>query len=297
MYKFVSAKFKYMQPMIKQGWLRALIFTICLLVFIFFAGKAMQFMNFHPTAQPGAGSRMSAEQYLYLGLILSSVLSYLVVLFFRKIVDRQPVADLGLEWHNRKAHAATGFFLGLLLLGIGTLLLVTTGNLEWTDIFPDGRSLFVSLGLMAMIAFTEELVFRGYILNNLMQSMNKWNALLLSALVFALFHGGNPGIHVIALVNLFVGGLLLGINYVFTKNLWFGILLHFSWNYYQGPVLGYEASGIHLNGLLQQERTGNSLMTGGLFGFEGSILCGVLALLAAVTLGYAYTKKRLKFEA
>lgn len=115
---------------------------------------------------------------------------------------------------------------------------------------------------MALVAFAEELVFRGYILNNLLQSMNKWTALIISSLLFTLFHLSNPDISLLALLNIFLSGLMLGINYIFTKNLWFAILLHFSWNFYEGPILGYKVSGLTLESLLQQELTGNPILTG-----------------------------------
>src|SRR5688572_9114246 len=179
-----------MQPIIKQGWLRVLLFLICLLVIILFVGR-LTLQIYSMTTARDSSRTLTSEQLLYTSLVLSSIASYLTVLFFRKVLDKQKVTTLGLQWENYKAHAATGFFLGILLLGAGTLLLIATGNLEWIDMMPDARSLFINLGLMVIIAFTEELVFRGYILNNLMQSMNKWIALFLSALLFAAFHSNN----------------------------------------------------------------------------------------------------------
>jgi membrane protease YdiL (CAAX protease family) len=144
---------------------------------------------------------------------------------------------------------------------------------------------------MLIVAIGEELVFRGYLLNNLMESLNKYIALVISAAVFALVHGTNPDITDLATLNLFLGGCLLGINYIYTRNLWFAILFHFTWNFFQGPVYGFKVSGLHLPGILQQELHGNPIFTGGAFGFEGSVVATVLCCSCLFLLFLAYEKK------
>ena len=77
----------------------------------------------------------------------------------------------------------------------------------------------------------------------------------------------------------------------YTKNLWFGLMLHFSWNFFQGPVYGFEVSGIKFSGIFQQSISGPDLWTGGVFGFEGSFLCSLLMLLAVIMTGFFFNKK------
>ena len=126
-----------------------------------------------------------------------------------------------------------------------------------------------------------------------MQSVNKWIALAVSALLFVFVHTGNPGVQdsVLPMIELFIGGLMLGINYIYTKNLWFGILLHFGWNFFMGPVLGYEVSGINMQSVLQQNISGPELWTGGAFGFEGSVLSMIFNLAVMLLLVWVYERK------
>jgi membrane protease YdiL (CAAX protease family) len=167
-----------------------------------------------------------------------------------------------------------------------------TGHLQWVDITPDPTTLFISLGMVVLIAFSEELVFRGYVLSNLLESFsNKWIALLLSALCFAIFHFSGPGINALAFANLFLAGVLLGINYIYTRNLWFSMSLHLSWNFFQGPLLGSHVSGLSLPTLLQTEMKGDWLITGGEFGLEGSVLNTALSLIAILILAMAFERK------
>jgi hypothetical protein len=170
--------------------------------------------------------------------------------------------------------------------------MLVSGHLEWTDIVWDPSSLFVSLGLMALIAFSEELVFRGYILDNLMESFsNKWVALIISSVLFAAFHFTGPGIHTLAFLNLFLAGLLLGVNFLYTRNLWFSFFFHLSWNFFQGPILGFRVSGLVFPSLLQTETKGDLFITGGDFGLEGSILTTLTAFIAFFVIAWAFERK------
>ena len=206
-------------------------------------------------------------------------------------MDRRSFESMGFGMVNNGAHAGAGFFLGVFLLCTGTCVLFFTKNLLWTDIGFNGNDLFISFGLMVIVAFYEEIVFRGYVLNNLLESFNKWIALIVSALLFAVAHLANPNFSLVAAFNILLAGILLGLNYIYTKNLWFAIMLHFSWNFFQGPILGYEVSGMPLKSLLLHDTQGSELLTGGKFGFEGSLVATVLQLAAIASLVWVYEKQ------
>ena len=283
-------------PLIRQAWLRVLLFLVFFLLVIIAAsalvGVLIVLMQKQSDHNPGPVSldQMLSGNYLWLTSLISLVASLLAVFFFRKFVDRKNLFSLGFEWKGYERDAGAGFFLAPFILGLGSLILYFSKHLQWTDIDFEGRDLFIELGIMMMVAISEEIVFRGYILNNLMESFNKWLALSISALLFTLFHLNNPGIGLIPILNIFVAGILLGINYVYTKNLWFAIFFHLSWNFIQGPLLGFKVSGINLSTLLQTSLSGSELLTGGSFGFEGSVIALGLILITAMVLYLTYEK-------
>ena len=277
------------KPAVPQGWLRVLLFCVFYFSLLLIAGFLLEYYQQQP---PAANEKnIAAQETPYLLFIVKAIISVAAVWIFRKIIDRRSFENIGFAIDKNGLHAGTGFFLGILLLCTGSCILYFSKNLQWTDISFNGNDLFISLGLMLIIAFYEEIVFRGYILNNLLESANKWLALLISALLFALAHMANPGFSVLSACNIFLAGILLGLNYIYTKNLWFGIMLHFTWNFFQGPILGYEVSGLHLQSLLQHDIQGSELLTGGKFGFEGSLVATLLCILAIVALGWVYEKK------
>ena len=155
---------------------------------------------------------------------------------------------------------------------------------------PDLRYILETVFFYAIISWMEEISFRGYILRNLMDSFNHYGALLVSSLMFALFHGLNPGLSFLSLFNLFLAGILLGIVFLYTRTIWFALGLHFSWNFFQGPVFGFPVSGISMDGLVKQQQVGSELVTGGNFGFEGSLLCSLL-LISAIFITDRYYNK------
>ena len=84
--------------------------------------------------------------------------------------------------------------------------------------------------------------------------------------------------------NLFLAGIVLGIYFIFKRNLWFSVGLHLTWNFFQGPIYGFEVSGQQTTSLITQEVSGSSLLSGGLFGFEGSLLTTLFCIVLIITL-------------
>ena len=283
-------------PLLQPSWLRVIIFVLAylginLLGYRLFNSRLSFIDSFADQVAKISGNTNRDYNFILLTLFASFLLSVALVIIFRKWIDRQTVSSLGFEYRTHIPDAIVGFLIPIVILGSVSLILYFTKNLVWVDISFSSGDFLNGLFLMIIIAVGEEMVFRGYILNNLMQSLNKWLALAISAALFALVHSNNPGIDIVAMMNLFAGGLLLGINYIFTKNLWFSILLHTAWNFLQGPVLGFPVSGVNLQSILHPELKGNVLMTGGSFGPEASFLTGVILLIAVLILYLIYQSR------
>ncbi|HLK29543.1 MAG TPA: CPBP family intramembrane glutamic endopeptidase [Puia sp.] len=285
------------KPLIKQGWLRVIVFIIAyLIISLLIAVPAILMLTqVNPSDLQNnflqSIMNLATKDSLWIVALLEFVSSAICVFLFRKFVDKKTIGSLGLSSYGQANNMLAGFFLAPALVGAGSLIMYLTKHLEWDDFSFNANEFFIEVGILAFIAISEELVFRGYILNNLMQSFNKWMALLISAILFTLFHISNPGIGAIPLASLFLGGILLGMNYIYTKNLWFSIMLHFSWNLFQGPFSGYKISGVDFSSLLQIQIKGDSSITGGDFGFEGSFIATALLFFTIAALYLFYEKK------
>tara|TARA_Y100000588_G_scaffold119907_1_gene131255 strand:- start:117 stop:797 length:681 start_codon:yes stop_codon:yes gene_type:complete len=206
------------------------------------------------------------------------------VWLFQRYINREPFSSIGIEFNGHEDDFIFGLLigLGLIVTGFGILIIfnfISIASLQFSFI----DQLFY-LCLFAVVSLNEEIAMRGYILQNLSSSFNKYIALAMSSLVFMIMHIGNPNMSAIPLFNLFLAGLFLGIYCIHRKNLWFPIGAHFTWNYFQGPVLGFEVSGNEVNSLFIQRLDGSDLITGGQFGFEGSIILTTFMIIGIIYL-------------
>lgn len=274
--------------MIPFGWLRALLFLLLLLPVSY--SSSLLADNLLSDNKDGGTSATDFN----LTYIIMAACFLLVVIVFRIIVDRKSFSSLGFPIKGFEQDAGAGFFTGTLVLSVGSLALVVFGYLHFTAIEADMEELFLSFVFFMIVAFSEELIFRGYLLNNLLDSFKPWPALVISALIFGLVHMANPGSDWLPILNIFIAGFLLGINYIYTRNLWFSMMFHLSWNFFQGPIYGFEVSGYPAKGLFVQFVEGPQWVTGGSFGFEGSVVATVITLLALFFFAQYYHKKLLK---
>ena len=227
---------------------------------------------------PGNGG---ANEIFYLipleALTLISVfLSAWVVWRFRKV----SLAVWGRSLALRRKDVLAGILLAVVLYAVGFGISLLAGAVEVAGVALNLSTLFISLGFCLLVAITEELALRGFVLERMLQGgVNKFWALFLSAALFSLIHIGNPNFDFLSFINLLLAGILLGSSYIYTRNLSFPIALHWFWNWIQGPVLGYEVSGNKFcDGLLTLHLPEANLINGGAFGFEDSILCTVLMI-------------------
>lgn len=218
-----------------------------------------------------------------------------LIAFFRRYVDRKSFRSLGFEPTFLVKDWLIGVMVGFEVMFLGFMSLTITNQLDFLTFQYNFTNLLLCLVYFIVVAFSEELLMRGYVLSNLLLSFDKYVALAISALLFCLMHGFNAQFTWLAAINLFLAGILLGISYLFTKSLWFPIALHFSWNFFQGPIFGFNVSGNSYYTLFLTAYPSPTIWNGGAFGFEGSILCVAFQLIA-IGIVYLWFKDRIPAE-
>ncbi len=237
----------------------------------------------------GAIAQMSVPQQLVMQLFIF-IAFFISVYIFRRFIDRRSINSMGFSLNRRVKDIMAGLIFPVVIIGGGSLLLYKLGYINFSNINVDVNNLLLNFCLFILVALNEEILFRGYILNNLMTSINKYWALFISALIFAVFHGLNNSISWLGFSNIVLAGILLGAAYIYTKNLWFAISFHLFWNFLQGPVLGYQVSGNKIESLTKIKTIGDKMFSGGEFGFEGSIICTVLSVVAILLIMWYYRR-------
>jgi membrane protease YdiL (CAAX protease family) len=232
---------------------------------------------------------------LAISVLASVILALPLTYLFRRFLDKDTMVNLGFDrkpgWWKE---ILGGLVLGALLMALVFLLEWVAGWLQVQGFLWQTQSssttVLTLLGYVIILglgAFWEELSFRGYILQNLNVDWAAIVALVASSILFGLFHGLNPNATWLGLFNIFLAGVVLAICYLITRQLWLPIAFHFSWNFFQGPILSFPVSGISTSGLLLTEIKGNPLITGGAFGPEAGLI-GTFALVIGLLILWAW---------
>lgn len=218
--------------------------------------------------------------------LFSLVVTLFIVIAYKLVVVRlgeQPRDDLPFD--ARARDVAIGFGEGALIFSaiVGVAALLGVYQALYLSPAEDWVPLLVGTGLMAGV--TEEILLRGIIFRWLEEFGGSWFALALSALLFGFLHAGNPNATLVSSLSIaLAAGVLLGGAYMLTRNLWLAIGLHAGWNVTQGLVWDVPVSGFALDGFVESKLVGDSLLSGGTFGLEASVITMVLATAAGVWL-------------
>ena len=295
------------EPVVKKGWLRALIFmpiwflTMMVVVgggsvlMMVLAGVDMQ----DPASVEGYAAGMDSMDFASPMMLAMSLLqitaSFAAIWFMMTVFNKEPLTNIGLSIKDRGQEMLAGLGAALLFIGGIFLILWCFGAITVTGAVGLKPGVMMVSLMLFVAAFDEEIVFRGYVLNNLMDSMNRWWALGVSSVVFALMHAGNPNVWstFVPMTELFAAGFILGISYTFTKNLWFPTFFHFGWNFFQG-LFGFEISGMGVDSwkAIAHENSGQvpDIISGGAFGIEGSVISLCCTILGTYLIYKYYTK-------
>ena len=282
-----------------KGWLTAILSIIPFFIFVsFFQGFGVGLSNV-------LGKRgiidFDFDKYLEIEdmrdfLVADTIIQYfdligvlLLLWILMRFVDKEPFINLGFSLKGKVNDIILGMTLGLLLMAVGYTILILLGEIKFIGFNYDLKNIILLFLLFIAVSVAEETYVRGYVLKNLLQSFNPIISLIISSAIFSLLHFFNPNVNYIALTELFIAGILLGISYVHTKNLWFPIALHLSWNFFQ-VMFGFNVSGMDTYSLIEFEIIENNNINGGDFGFEGSYLSILFSLIMMYFLWKYYKK-------
>jgi membrane protease YdiL (CAAX protease family) len=278
---------------LRSGW-RILGQLFLLFIFFIIFGVLFGIIYLILNIPLAASALVIGELVLFSSVTLSVYLA-------RRLLDRRTFVSLGLSLDSL---AIRDLLFGILLAGLmmGLIYLVewalgwlTFDGYAWQE---GGISqLLISMAavflVFIIVGWQEELLSRGYWLQNMEEGLNLFWAVLLSSSFFALAHLGNPNSSWIAILGLVLAGVFLAFGYLRTRQLWLPIGLHIGWNFFEGPVFGFPVSGLtDMPRLLIHTVNGPEIVTGGAFGPEAGLVIIPAMVLGALVI-YWYTRGRL----
>ncbi|WP_152398997.1 CPBP family intramembrane glutamic endopeptidase [Paenibacillus cellulositrophicus] len=218
-------------------------------------------------------------------LIFTLVMGFLALLVYKLTLTylaRRSTPEIS---RNRAGiESVLGMLTGTIFIAGSAIMIIALGgySFQWASSADTSSVLIASIESALGGAIVEELIFRGLMLQAIDKLGGKPLALAVTSLFFGVAHLGNPG------ATLWSGfaialeaGVLLGSAFLWRRNLWFAIGLHFAWNAIEG-LLGIPVSGHPATGLFTVKVHGAALLTGGNFGLETSIVPVVISLLISI---------------
>jgi uncharacterized protein len=217
-----------------------------------------------------------------LWLVPAKLLSGIVMLWLYRgevrFFERRAVSELAPDGALRRV--AAGIVIGATLFSVVFVVLTLGGYVQHLK-FGGFTGLPVQVAATFAAAVGEELVFRGAVFRIADEWLGTGAALLISSIVFGLLHAANPGATPVSTVAIAVeAGALLGMAYSASRSLWLPMGLHFGWNFTEGGVFGTIVSGGQSHGLIESVLSGPTLVTGGAFGPEASVIAVAVCIVA-----------------
>ena len=179
----------------------------------------------------------------------------------------------------------TGCGVGFVVVALAVAAVATFGKLTFTTTLSAHSLARVALVLLVLLmgSLAEELIFRGYPFQRLVEAIGPGGAILVFSTLFALVHLMNPGASFWGLMNTVMIGVVLSLAYLRTRALWLPWGFHFGWNAALGLLSGLPVSGIRLfNVVVHTTATGPRWLTGGTYGLEASIPGAAVVIVALI---------------
>jgi uncharacterized protein len=197
------------------------------------------------------------------------------LLFAVRFVDGRPLETFGIgflpRW-RRDLFSGLALAAGMLAVLVGGCYAFGFVSIRWTGGQVPAGTLLATLAVLLVAAVTEELVFRGFPLQILVDGIGKWPAVILMSGIFGAMHLNNPDSSLLGAANTVLAGVLLSLAYLKARSLWLPYGIHVGWNVGLGFVFGFRLSGLDLASLWTTGIAGSDLILGGGYGPEGGLL-------------------------
>ena len=218
-------------------------------------------------------------------------------IFLMTKISKLKIEQLGFTKDNIVFSYLKGALFGT--LQIFTVFFIIFG-LKAIDVYYVGNiSILLLIKIFIIFIFQallEEILFRGYLMPFFSKVIGIKFTIILLSFLFTCIHLFNPNLDIIGLANVFLAGVTFSLIYYYTGNLWLVGAMHTLWNFILGFIVGSQISGIiTYNSVFFSIPVENKdLISGGVFGFEASIVTTIVELTISLFIIYLIKKEKNK---
>lgn len=214
--------------------------------------------------------------------ILDALAATLSYIFLFRFYEARKIKELSISSFSK--NASIGFLTGFGLQLVFILVIYLFGQYSITHINPVSF-LAPSFAAAFTAGFVAEILIVGIFFRFIEEKLGTYIALIILFILFVLMHFNIEGATTISVLSTAIqAGILLPAVYIFSRNLWLPIFLHFAWDFTEPGIFGGINPGISIDkSLFASKISGNSFLTGGQMGPQNSIqsilLCSIAALI------------------
>lgn len=238
----------------------------------------------------GEAHDTAALQWLYNAedIVGNIFIGAALLVAFRIMNRHRPFSDVGFPrlWGREVRKLLLGMLIGAASIAVIAAVLVFAGAASFESHSPDSGLIgffimFVSVG------FIEETMTRGVLQHTLQKHCGVIVAVIAPSLFFGFIHINNAGLSILSMINIILAGILLALLTYASGSIYAAIGFHTTWNFFQGCVFGSPVSGNIMSQsslLLEKPCDGAAWLTGGTFGFEGTVFCSVIYMITILAI-------------
>lgn len=234
---------------------------------------------------------------LNISILISTLMVSIATYFFVKVYQKRTAKSMGLVSNKKINSYLLGIGISFIMLSLTFSLAVLFGGYDIKVNIENVNPLvfvFFIFGWMCQ-GFEEEFIVRSAIMNYFASRSGVFVGIVANSLIFAILHLGNSSFNPLAFINLFIIGLVFSMIFYIADNIYASAGAHSMWNLMQANIIGMNVSGIisSENTIFKSNPIGSTLISGGAFGIEASILVTLVGTVSLLILYKIAIKKNL----
>ena len=219
----------------------------------------------------------SLPWWISLLTLFSKAFFIVAPIIFSMKLEKRSVFSMGIRKKGVALEILLGLGIGGVMVALAFLvnLLVGSMSFEFKGFSPIILIYFV--GFM-VASLGEELLVRGYFMTSLARDVRPFSAIIISALVFALFNLSTV-FNLVSFLNTFLFGIFLGI-FVFKRgSIWGSFAIKLVWGFGSACILGAPAYYLTMPSLFKTTYNNVQIVSGSdVYGFESGIVLTVMLI-------------------
>ena len=233
---------------------------------------------------------ITSSLWVIIPMLYSNAFLIVSSIFYCKQFEKRKARSMGFVKKGAVPQYLIGILCGFAVFSAIFFICLLMGGVElsgFSEFTPEKIGILVLFFFGYLIqGMGEEVFCRGYLMSSISRRYSLTVGVLVSSLVFAVLHLSNPGISILAFINLFLYGVFSALLMIRFNNIWIAGAFHSLWNFTQGNFYGVSVSGMGSmpSVLVSAQTDAASFINGGAFGLEGGVCTSIVTFTGIVVL-------------